>query len=181
MLLRAGLPIDQALETAGAYTESPPVKALIKRLFDKVRSGVSLADAMAAEGDAFDRFAVGMTRAGEASGALDTVLAKTGEFLERTHKSMQNLRSALLYPGDPDDGDGDFGRDHCHRRHPQFSADLQRGGISPAAGHPHRHGHRYHCPAVLVAADSRRSSDLFCGSCVPGRRKTGACAGIAGS
>ncbi len=53
---------------------------------------------MAAEGDAFDRFAVGMTRAGEASGALDTVLAKTGEFLERTHKSMQNLRSALLYP-----------------------------------------------------------------------------------
>jgi general secretion pathway protein F len=53
---------------------------------------------MAGEGDAFDRFTVGMTRAGEASGALDTVLAKTGEFLERTHKSLQNLRSALLYP-----------------------------------------------------------------------------------
>ena len=98
MLLRAGLPIDQALEASGAYAEKAPVKALIKRLLDRVRSGVSLADAMAAEGDAFDRFTVGMTRAGEASGALDTVLAKTGEFLERTHKSLQNLRSALLYP-----------------------------------------------------------------------------------
>ncbi|MFO1153826.1 MAG: type II secretion system F family protein [Rhodospirillales bacterium] len=98
MLLRAGLPIDQALETSGAYTEKPSVQVLVKRLLDKVRSGVSLADAMAAEGNAFDRFTVGMTRAGEASGALDTVLAKTGDFLERTHKSLQNLRSALLYP-----------------------------------------------------------------------------------
>jgi general secretion pathway protein F len=53
---------------------------------------------MAAEGDAFDRFAIGMARAGEASGALDQVLAKTAEFLERSHKSLQNLRSALLYP-----------------------------------------------------------------------------------
>jgi general secretion pathway protein F len=98
MLLRAGLPIDQALETSVAYAEKPPVKAVVKRLLDKVRSGVSLADAMAAEGDAFDRFAIGMARAGEASGALDQVLAKTAEFLERSHKSLQNLRSALLYP-----------------------------------------------------------------------------------
>ncbi|MFO1127528.1 MAG: type II secretion system F family protein [Rhodospirillales bacterium] len=98
MLLRAGLPIDQALETSGTYAEKASVKALVKRLLDKVRSGIALADAMAAEGGAFDRFTVGMTRAGEASGALDTVLAKTGDFLERTHKSVQNLRSALLYP-----------------------------------------------------------------------------------
>lgn len=98
MLLRAGLPIDQALETSVAYAEKPQVKAVVKRLLDKVRSGVSLADAMAAEGEAFDRFAIGMARAGEASGALDQVLAKTAEFLERSHKSLQNLRSALLYP-----------------------------------------------------------------------------------
>lgn len=98
MLLRAGLPLDQALDTSVQYAEKPLVRAVVKRLLDKVRSGTSLADGMAAEGDAFDRFVVGMTRAGEASGALDLVLAKTSEFLERSHKSIQNLRSALLYP-----------------------------------------------------------------------------------
>lgn len=98
MLIRAGLPLDQALETSVLYAEKPLVKSVVKRLLDKVRSGVSLADSMAAQGDTFDRFVVGMTRAGEASGALDLVLGKTAEFMERTHKSIQNLRSALLYP-----------------------------------------------------------------------------------
>lgn len=98
LLVRAGLPLDQALETSVQYAEKPLVQAVVKRLLDKVRSGVSLADSMMAQGDTFDRFVIGMTRAGEASGALDLVLAKTAEFMERSHKSIQNLRSALLYP-----------------------------------------------------------------------------------
>ena len=98
MLIRAGLPLDQALETSVQYAEKPLVKTVVKRLLDKVRSGQSLADSMSAQGDTFDRFVIGMTRAGETSGALDLVLAKTAEFMERTQKSLQNLRSALLYP-----------------------------------------------------------------------------------
>lgn len=98
MLIRAGLPLDQALETSVQYAEKPLVKTVVKRLLDKVRSGGSLAESMSAQGDTFDRFVIGMTRAGETSGALDLVLAKTAEFMERAHKSLQNLRSALLYP-----------------------------------------------------------------------------------
>lgn len=98
MLLRAGLPLDQALETTIRYTEKPMVKSVVKRLLDKVRGGVSLAESMSAQGDVFDRFVVGMARAGETGGSLDVVLAKTAEFMERSHKSIQNLRSALLYP-----------------------------------------------------------------------------------
>jgi general secretion pathway protein F len=98
MLLRAGLPIDQTLEVCITYAEKPAVRAVVKRLRDDVRGGKSLADAMAAQEDTFDRFAIGMVRAGEASGALDTVLAKTAEFMERSQKSRASFRSALIYP-----------------------------------------------------------------------------------
>ena len=68
------------------------------RVLEKVRGGSSLADAMAAQGKVFDRFCIGMVRAGEAGGALDSVLGKTAEFMEKSHQSKQNLKSALIYP-----------------------------------------------------------------------------------
>jgi general secretion pathway protein F len=97
-LLRAGLPIDQALGVLINFSEKEPVKKLMGRVLEKVRGGGSLADAMAAQGKVFDRFLLGMVRAGEAGGTLDVVLAKTAEFLDKSQKSKQDLKSALIYP-----------------------------------------------------------------------------------
>lgn len=97
-LLRAGLAIDQALSVLINFSEKEPVKKLMARVLERVRGGSSLADAMAAQGRVFDRFVVGMVRAGEAGGALDQVLAKTAEFLDKSQKSKQDLKSALIYP-----------------------------------------------------------------------------------
>ena len=97
-LLRAGLALDQALAVLINFSDKDPVKKLMGRVLERVRGGSSLADAMAAQGQAFDRFVVGMVRAGEAGGALDSVLAKTAEFMDKSHQSKQNLKSALIYP-----------------------------------------------------------------------------------
>jgi general secretion pathway protein F len=97
-LLRAGLAIDQALAVLINFTEKEPVKKLMGRVLERVRGGSSLADAMTAQGPVFDRFVIGMVRAGEAGGALDSVLAKTAEFMDKSHQSKQNLKSALIYP-----------------------------------------------------------------------------------
>ncbi|MBK8175510.1 MAG: type II secretion system F family protein [Rhodospirillales bacterium] len=97
-LSHAGLPLDQAIGVLIKFTEKEPVKKLMGRVLERVRGGSSLADAMTAQGRVFDRFVLGMVRAGEAGGALDTVLAKTAEFLEKSQQSKQDLKSALIYP-----------------------------------------------------------------------------------
>ncbi len=97
-LLRAGLPVDQSLDVLVRFAEKPSVREILKRVVDRVRGGTSLAEAMAAQGDTFDRFCIGMVRAGEAGGALDLALTRTADFMERSQKARQNFKSALLYP-----------------------------------------------------------------------------------
>jgi general secretion pathway protein F len=97
-LLRAGLALDHALAVLINFSEKESIKKLMGRVLERVRGGSSLADAMAAQGQVFDRFCIGMVRAGEAGGALDSVLAKTAEFMEKSRQSKQNLKSALIYP-----------------------------------------------------------------------------------
>lgn len=97
-LLRAGLALDQALDVLIAYSERKTVQEVLKRVVEKVRGGVSLADAMASQGNVFDRFCLGMIRAGEAGGSLEVVLAKTADYMERSQQSKQKVTSALIYP-----------------------------------------------------------------------------------
>jgi general secretion pathway protein F len=88
-LLRAGLALDQALDVLITFSERETVKEMLKRVVGKVRGGVSLADAMASQGNVFDRFCLGMIRAGEAGGSLEVVLAKTADYMERSQQSKQ--------------------------------------------------------------------------------------------
>jgi general secretion pathway protein F len=97
-LLKAGLALDQALDVVIAYADKAAVQTMMKQVLDRVRDGVSLAEAMSMHGRGFDRFSVGMVRAGEAGGTLDVALAKAAEHIEKTQESKQKLRSSLLYP-----------------------------------------------------------------------------------
>lgn len=97
-LLRAGLPLDQALDVMVTYAPKASHRVLLQRILDSVRGGSGLADAFAVHREVFDRFCIGMVRAGEAGGSLDAVLAKTAEYLDRSQKTRQDLKSALVYP-----------------------------------------------------------------------------------
>jgi general secretion pathway protein F len=65
---------------------------------DKVRSGSSLAAALAAEPRSFSRLYVGLVRAGEAGGTLPATLDRLATLLERERSLSANLRSAMIYP-----------------------------------------------------------------------------------
>jgi general secretion pathway protein F len=69
----------------------------LERVQEKVRGGSSLADALEAQG-AFSRFYLNMIRAGEAGGALEVVLKRLTEFLERSQALRETVTSALIYP-----------------------------------------------------------------------------------
>lgn len=97
-LLRAGLPLDRALEILIGLSDNPRMQALMTRVRDDVRGGAALSKALEAHPAVFGRFYVGMIRAGEAGGALGTVLARIAEFMERSKELKETVTSALIYP-----------------------------------------------------------------------------------
>ena len=96
-LLGAGMPLDRALTILIGVAEDERGKALLERVQAKVRGGSTLADALEAQG-AFSRFYLNMIRAGESGGALETVLKRLNEFLERSQALRETATSALIYP-----------------------------------------------------------------------------------
>jgi general secretion pathway protein F len=97
-LLRAGLTLDRALELEISLATSLPVAVMLQGIRDEVRGGKSLSQALDARRDVFSRFYVNIVRAGEAGGALGTVLTRLAETMERTKELRDSVRSALIYP-----------------------------------------------------------------------------------
>lgn len=97
-LLKAGLPLDRALDTVATLGGGARAAKVAARLLAAVRGGASLADAMAAEPRVFPRFAVGMVQAGEVAGALDIVMSRLAEFHERSLALTDAITTALIYP-----------------------------------------------------------------------------------
>lgn len=98
LLLRAGLPLDEALRTLEGILTRDFEKRCIGRLLERISAGSGLADAMAAQGSAFPGYCVSIVRAGEASASLDTVLERLTDFIERAQNTKEHLKSALVYP-----------------------------------------------------------------------------------
>ncbi|MDE2583170.1 MAG: type II secretion system F family protein [Rhodospirillales bacterium] len=97
-LLRAGLPLDRALQIITGLITEPPQRRRLEELLARIEGGKSLADAMAGQAGTFPAFYIGMIRAGEAGASLDAVLERLADFVEHAEESRQMVRSALLYP-----------------------------------------------------------------------------------
>ncbi|MDQ2917058.1 MAG: type II secretion system F family protein [Casimicrobiaceae bacterium] len=97
-LLRAGLTLDRALELLISLATSLPVAVMLQGIRDEVRGGKSLSQALDARRDVFSRFYVNIVRAGEAGGALGTVLQRLAETMDRNKELRESVRSALIYP-----------------------------------------------------------------------------------
>jgi len=97
-LLKAGLPLDRCLEILIGLSANESVRELMLQLREDVRGGAALSVAMEARQGVFTRFYLNMIRAGEAGGALDVVLQRLTEFMERSKELRDTVKSALIYP-----------------------------------------------------------------------------------
>ncbi|CAG0965675.1 Type II secretion system protein F [Burkholderiales bacterium] len=97
-LLRAGLPLDRALETLIGLAPTPAVTALLQGIRDEVRGGKALSQALDARREVFSRFYVNIVRAGEAGGALASVLTRLADTMDRNKELRETVKSALIYP-----------------------------------------------------------------------------------
>ncbi len=97
-LLRAGLPLDRALELLIGLSPTPAVATLLQGVRDDVRGGKALSQALATRPEVFSRFYVNIVRAGEAGGALGVVLQRLADTMERNKELRESVKSALIYP-----------------------------------------------------------------------------------
>lgn len=97
-LVEAGMPLDRALDFAARSLTVPAAGTALARVRERLASGATLADALAADGTHFPQFYVATVRAGEAGGALGQVMSRMAEFLERTDAMRQQVRTAMVYP-----------------------------------------------------------------------------------
>ncbi|KFI21543.1 type II secretion system F family protein [Nitrosococcus oceani] len=97
-LLRAGLPLDRAFSILMEIADEGPVKQLLSQLQEQVRGGSSLAEAMETQAETFSPLYISMIRAGEAGGALDVILGRLADFMERSKALKNAVTSALIYP-----------------------------------------------------------------------------------
>ncbi len=97
-LLGAGVQLVDALGTLAEQSTRPLAKRALSQVRERVREGSSLADALADHPGIFSQLYVGMVRAGEAAGALETVLERLADYGERQSDFVSKVRGALTYP-----------------------------------------------------------------------------------
>ncbi len=96
-LLKAGVPILQALEITGDTVNNGVIKVALDEVRDGVREGEAIAVPLARH-EAFPPMTVQMIAVGEETGALDTMLEKIAEFYDAEVETMTEQLTALMEP-----------------------------------------------------------------------------------
>ncbi|MDI1326783.1 MAG: type II secretion system inner membrane protein GspF [Brevundimonas sp.] len=91
-------PIEEALRTIALQADRPAVRRVLDGVHAGVMEGRRLSDAMALQGQAFPPLYRAMVSAGETSGALEPILERLADGLERDQVVRGKVITALVYP-----------------------------------------------------------------------------------
>mgnify|MGYP002713101133 CR=1 FL=1 len=97
-LVRAALPLDEALSAVGQQTEKPRIKSMIFAIRAKVLEGHTLAAGFSDFPKVFPELYRATVAAGEQSGHLDTVLDRLADYAESRQQMSQKVAQATIYP-----------------------------------------------------------------------------------
>lgn len=97
-LLKAGIPILQALSGLQASTQNKAFAEVISDIRENLGSGRELSSALAQHPKVFSNFYVNMVRVGETTGMLDTIFLRLFDHLEFERFMRDQIKSALRYP-----------------------------------------------------------------------------------
>lgn len=97
-LLRAGIPILQSVAMLRRRASSSRLRMMLGDVEEKIRGGMALSAAFAAQGAVFPRIYTASILAGERSGALDEVLNRYNAYMRRGVEIRRKIRGALAYP-----------------------------------------------------------------------------------
>jgi len=99
VLIKAGLPIIQALDTILERIEKGRLAEVLEIIRDDIKGGSSLSDAFERHPSAFSHLYIASIRAGERTGDLPQTLKRYIAFLKKTEGFRKKVITALFYPG----------------------------------------------------------------------------------
>ena len=97
-LVDAGLPLLRGLRVLHRQTNNSTLKNALQSMGESVESGSTFSEALSLHPRIFDNLYVNMVRAGEAGGVLELVLTRLAEFMEKSEKIKNKVKSAMTYP-----------------------------------------------------------------------------------
>jgi type IV pilus assembly protein PilC len=97
-MIEAGLSVVQSLVILEQQTDDQNLALVIDDVREKVEGGSLLSEAMASHPNTFSRLYVAMVEAGEAAGALETVLDRVATQIEKEQKIKRRVKGAMIYP-----------------------------------------------------------------------------------
>jgi type IV pilus assembly protein PilC len=97
-LVRAGLPILSSLDILLERRKNPTFKGALQDVRERVKSGESLSEAFAAQGDLFPPLYSASLASGERSGEMASVLQRYIAYTQRVLSIQRRVVSAMIYP-----------------------------------------------------------------------------------
>ena len=97
-LIRAGIPVVDALDACADQTENPKLKKVVASVKQSVNEGQALWEALGAHPRVFGNLYVNMVKAGESSGTLDIVFQRLADFIEGQVRLRTKMMATLMYP-----------------------------------------------------------------------------------
>ncbi len=98
LLISSGIPLVQALEVLGEQSSHKQLQTIVGVIREKVSSGAYLWEAMSHYPNVFPKLYVALMRAGEASGAMESMLKRLSKYLEEEERLRRMIKSAMMYP-----------------------------------------------------------------------------------
>jgi general secretion pathway protein F len=97
-MLSAGLQLEPALKSMESREELGSLKDVSSEIRQYVRDGGSFSVALKKTSDSFGPLYCSLAAAGEASGALDTILERQAHYLKTLQQLQSKVTLALIYP-----------------------------------------------------------------------------------
>ena len=97
-LLKAGVPIMQALRGLRESTQNPALAKVIASISESLDTGLDLTSALRRHPQVFSSLYVNMVQVGETTGSLQEVFLQIAVYLEREKDTRDRIKSATRYP-----------------------------------------------------------------------------------
>lgn len=97
-LLKAGVPILQALRGLRESSQNPAMSTVITRIAESLDSGLDFTTALKRHPKVFSSLYVSLVQVGEVTGSLAEVFLQLAEYLERERDTADRVKAATRYP-----------------------------------------------------------------------------------
>jgi len=98
VMVRAGISIQDALESIGGQQQNQKFAAIIMDLKEQIEAGQSFSQALSKYPDVFSDIYINMVAAAEVSGALSNMLEKLAGYLNQQAETRSQIKGAMIYP-----------------------------------------------------------------------------------